>query len=546
MLASVGAIYIDWRTFCKSKDGVYAVQRRTLLKNSLALVAAGALTRAWPGAAAENDDAPFFSTTDARWQAAYDKACANLAGNIRTLPRYNRPVLIEGAEYPGVWQEDAPQEGWLYRHFRSDIARNNHLVFFALQKPDGQLPDANKLSAVGFSQIQMVVPIAATAWELARLTGDEELLHTAYDACSRWDAWLMRYRDTRHTGLIEGFCTYDTGMDNSSRWAGMPRACPDGDARRCPHVPTLPRLCPDLSATVYGGRLALAAMAEALGKRSEAAEWSVRAETIRKLIMEWLYVPEDGAFYDLDAQNHFVKVRSVVITRVCGEHVVDQPTFDEIWRKQIGNPQAFWAPYPIPSVALNDPTFPKHIPRNCWGGASQALTALRAPRWMDHYGRSVELGHLMEQWCKAMQRNMSFRQQLDPRTGEFSAGDKPGYSPSSLLMVDFTWRLAGIVEKPDEIQWNVRPDIAAARDARFRVKLGGGFAEMRYGREGAALEFAGRNIARVHGTARVVTSNSGKLRELVGISPRVETVELHRPGRPKESFTLRPNERLVI
>lgn len=523
------------------------MRRRAFLKSGLGLAAAGALARAWPASASASvPAAPFFSTSDARWQGAYDKACANLAGNIRTLPRYNRPVLIEGAEYPGVWQEDAPQEGWLYRHFRPDIARNNHLVFFALQKPDGQLPDANKLSSIGFGQIQMVVPIAATAWELARLMGDEELLRTAYGSCSRWDRWLMRYRNTRGTGLIEGFCTYDTGMDNSSRWAGMPRACPDGDARICPHAPGLPRLCPDLSATVYGGRMALAAMADALAKPNEAADWRERAETIRRLIMEKLYVPEDGAFYDLDAQDHFVKVRSVVITRVCGGHVVDPPTFDVIWRKQIGNPEAFWAPYPIPSVALNDPTFPKHIPRNCWGGASQALTALRAPRWMDHYGRSAELGHLMQQWCKAMRRDTSFRQQLDPRTGEFSMGDKPGYSPSSLLMVDFTWRLAGVVEELDEVQWNVRPEIAAARDAKFRVKLSKGAAEVRYGRDGAALEFAGRRIALVRGTARVVTDDSGKLLALVGISPDTEKVELHRPGKPMESFTLAPNQRMAV
>ena len=112
----------------------------------------------------------------------------------------------------------------------------------------------------------MVVPIAATAWELAYTTGDDELLQTAYESSGRWDAWLMRYRNTRGTGLIEGFCTYDTGHDNSPRWAGMPNQCPNKDAKICPAAPGLPRLCPDLSATVYGGRVALAAMAKALGR----------------------------------------------------------------------------------------------------------------------------------------------------------------------------------------------------------------------------------------------------------------------------------------
>jgi hypothetical protein len=112
-----------------------------------------------------------------------------------------------------------------------------------------------------FGQIQMVVPIGAAAWELSQQTGDNEVLEKAYAGSSRWDAWLRCYRDTRRTGLCEGFCTWDTGHDNSPRWAHIRNRCTDADARKCAPIPSLPRLSPDLSATVYGGRVALAAMA---------------------------------------------------------------------------------------------------------------------------------------------------------------------------------------------------------------------------------------------------------------------------------------------
>ncbi len=397
---------------------------------------------------------------DPKRARTWDAALAVLAGNVKRVPHYDQPVLLEGAVYPGIWQECGAHEGLVYATLSEYVvpvegqptpqqtARANHMAFFALQREDGQLPASVKMSDVGYGQIQMVVPIAATAWELARLTHDDELLHTAYAACSKWDAWLRRYRNTRGTGLVEGFCTYDTGHDNSPRWKGIPNRCPDADARKCPAIASMPRLCPDLSATVYGGRVALAAMAHELGKRAEAAQWEEDAETIRKLILEKLYSPEDAAFYDLDAQNKFVRVRGDVISRVLGEHVLklehahDRTIFHDVWTRQLHNPKAFWAPFPFPSVAMDDPAFVRPIPRNSWGGATQALTALRTPRWMPHYGKQKELDHLMRQWVEAIARSTEFRQQMDPLTGDFTRADASGYSPAALVYLDFVRRLA--------------------------------------------------------------------------------------------------------
>jgi hypothetical protein len=285
-----------------------------------------------------------FATSDARYQQTYSIALSTLSGNVKELAEYPDPVLIEGSSYGGIWLECAPHEGLVYSLIRPDVARANHLAFFALQREDGQIPCWIRTNATGFGQIQMVVPIAATAWELAQQTGDDELLDKAYASCVRWDAWLRRYRDTRGTGLCEGFCTWDTGHDNSPRWSGIPNRCPNGDARKCPSGSGLPRLCPDLSATVYGGRVQLAEMARALGKNSEADRWRADAEKIRSAIVQKLYAPEDAAFYDVDAQDRFVGIRSDVISRVLGEQVVDRELFETIYARQIHNCDAFWAP----------------------------------------------------------------------------------------------------------------------------------------------------------------------------------------------------------
>ncbi len=462
--------------------------RRAFLQQTAAGLATGVVVRRASALPEPDQQSPEFRTANSRWQAAYDRALAVLAGNVQVLPRYSKPVLIEGANYAGIWMECGPHEALVYRKFRPDVARNSHLIFLALQRPDGQFPANNKVSETGFGQIQMVVPLAATAWELARATGDDELLHAAYPACTAWDGWLTSYRNERGTGLVEGFCTYDTGHDNSPRWQGIPPQCPDKDAKKHPAIPTLPRLCPDLSATVYGGRVALSAMAKAMGNTSEADRWSERAEQIRRLILSRLYVEEDAAFYDLDAQNHFVKIRCDILSRMCGEHIPDRALFDDLWTRQIHNPKAFWAPWPLPSVALDDQAFVRPIPRNSWGGASQALTALRAGRWFDHYGRGAEFSGMMDRWCDALQADMSFRQQLDPLNGEFTKEDMPNYSPAALVMLDYTWRLAGVREGENgSLEWNVRPGHPAAQSASFRMRTDAGrTAEMKYDRRGFA------------------------------------------------------------
>ncbi|MBB5716730.1 MGH1-like glycoside hydrolase domain-containing protein [Sphingomonas aerophila] len=528
------------------------IDRRFFLAGSAALAASGPLRAAQqasePTTGSVVSDAPVFRTGNARWQAAYDKALDVLARNVRIMPYVSKPVLIEGSVYRGVWQECGPHEALLYRHWRPDVAVNSHMTFFDLQRADGQLPANNKETETGFGQIQMVVPIAATAWDLARATGDEALLHAAYSACSAWDAWLMRYRNTLGTGLVEGFCTYDTGHDNSPRWAGLPNQCPNKNAKQHHAIASLPRLCPDLSATVYGARRALAAMARALGKGAEADRWEDQASAIRRTILARLWSEGDAAFYDRDATGQFVRVRGDVLTRMCGEHVPDQAMFNAMWRHQLGDPAAFWTRFPLPSIAANDPAFVRPIPANSWGGASQALTAMRAGRWFDRYGRSAEFGHMMTRWCEAIMADMTFRQQIDPSTGVFTGGeDRPDYSPCALVMVENSWRLVGMTEEDDVIHWNIRPRHLAAREASLSRRTGkGGRAAMHYREDAAELSINGRALARVTGHARLVTDVTGHPVQLVGIERGTERVTVQLADSAPRTFRLRPNKHVPL
>jgi len=97
------------------------MRRRSFLKQSAAaagvgVVSAGGWLRGETGkgvatSAHEMEARSSFRSEDRALAATWKAAIATLAGNVRQLPDYGKPVLTEGSVYHGVWLECAPQEG---------------------------------------------------------------------------------------------------------------------------------------------------------------------------------------------------------------------------------------------------------------------------------------------------------------------------------------------------------------------------------------------------------------------------------------------------
>lgn len=481
---------------------------------------------------------PVFQTDLRSLQSKYEEAVAGLYGNCRLVHGYGKPVLIEGGAYPGIWLECGPLESTVFALYEPEIAVQSHDVFFRLQQEDGYIPCTVLSDRYLSGQIQMVVPIAATALEIAVLTGDLAFLQRAYRSCARWDSWLSAYRDTRGSGLCEAFCEWDTGHDNSPRFRGLPRDCPSQDARRCPEAVGLPYLAPDLSASVYGGRKALSRMAELLGLQEEAAQWRHLAQLTRTAIVKHCYDAETASFYDVDSMGHFVQILGDVLTRVLGEGVADQEMFEEIFRRHLLNPEEFWTPYPFPSISVSDPAFVGELPDNSWGGASQALTALRAPRWMESYGKYAHLAHLMKRWLHALTADTGFRQQMNPWTGEFSTTEH--YSPSMCLMLDFVPRLYGVKLAGDQLEWNCRCPEGAAW-SRYGLPTPGGWAELEMEKNTAYLRLNDRLMLTVEGECRIITDLEGRWLDAIGTTLSASGIKVSTPEGLRRELKLSPN-----
>ena len=168
------------------------------------------------------------------------------------------------------------------------------------------------------------------------------------------------------------------------------------------------------------------------------------------------------------------------------------------------------------------------------------MTALRAPRWMEHYGKPADLAHLMRRWVEAINRDGRFLQQMDPVTGTFNddAGD---YSPAALVFLDFTWRLSGVRRTDSGLEWNVRPPLEGT--SRFQLRVSPTMtAAVKYAAGYGELYLNDKLLFGTAATFRVITDLNGKLEAVVGTELAAVTAVLRDAAGRERTVRIKGNE----
>ncbi len=393
---------------------------------------------------------PFTPAAAARIRGRVAGVRRALLDNLVTFPQYPRTKLLKaGDQFEGIWLEHN-QDNLFLAEYAPESAWGAQDAFMRFQRNDGLLPvllprfyqtpgDQFYGHVCCYFQVQTVWSFARCALEVADLTGRPESDYDRiYRCASRYDEWFVKYRCDAETGLPAMFCEFDTGHDNAPRATdgGLPRSCPGMDANNMPDIPEMPILSVDLSAAQYGGRIALAELAERLGRGAEAGEWRAKAEVIGSAVRRFLYDPEDEFYYDRSPSG-FRKYRTEHVTRLFLNRMLTQEEFDRVYDRYFCTEGREFLPgYPIPSASVDDPSF-RHGARNCWGGNTQALTSLRALIWMRHYRRDADREALLLRWMKAFDEypRTTFPQEIDPFTGAPIA-DGVNYTPTLLMFLE--------------------------------------------------------------------------------------------------------------
>lgn len=382
---------------------------------------------------------------EARWHRAWHelRTCIAPVGD-------SAPLLREGGAYDGAWLEStATINAEILDRFVPSVTRATHLAFADAQRGDGLLPYKLTPDGAAFTQIQTVTPLARCVWNHYLLTGrDRDYLARMHTAMARNDAWLAAHRDTRGTGGVEAFCTFDTGHDLSPRFWHMPDRCHRGDAAAYdPGVALLPLVAPDLTANVACQRDYLARIADELGE--DPAPWAEKAAASRDALFAQCH--DDGMFYDRAPDGSHVRVDSDVLLRVLACEIGDDEAFAAALEGHLMNTRRFLSAAGFTSIAMDDPRFDGDHTRNSWAGPVNALSLLRAAHAFEHHGRVAELALTHAPLLAAMAGHDRFPQCFDPWTGD--AGYTEAYSPSILWLLDTLERDAGILPRPDGEVW---------------------------------------------------------------------------------------------
>lgn len=480
----------------------------------------------------------------------WSEALVQLARCIRPIAG-REAVLNEGGVYRGCWLEStATINTEVLARFAPEIARETLLQFARNQRADGLIPYKIVDAGAGFSQIQIVTPLARVVWRQWQSTGDHEFLRTMYGAMVRYDAWLVRYRDTRGSGGVEAFCTFDTGHDLSPRFWFAPDRALHGDARECdPLAPGVPYIAPDLTANVACQRSYLALIAEQLGAENDAVRWRELARSSLDALQEHCFDAHDGFYYDSDRDGRHVRIQSDVLARVLACEVGDETFFAESLRRYLMNTRKFLAHYGFTSLAMDDPRFDHDSGRNSWGGPVNFLALLRAPEAFERHGHVAELGLTASAVLSALAVADRFPQCLDGWSGD--AGYTQEYAPAILWFLDAIERHSGILVRPDGEIWfsglaPTRLGHGAATDAvGYRRVIDGVEWELVADDTLVEVHRDGELAFSFPRGCRVVTDRTGVPATVVGLAAGTVTGVLALPA-TRVPLELAPNVRVAI
>jgi len=247
-----------------------------------------------------------------------------------------------------------------------DLAYANALEILNEATPAGFVPNYGRAGNwKSFDRSEPPVG-AITVWALYQKFHDRWLLRDSFDRLLRWNRWWTAHRDVQgylvwgsdgenfpanlddsSRGTLQG-AKFESGIDNGPQFDS-------GSYNPATHAMELADV--GLMSLYIADSDALAAMADVLGKKEDAAALRASAERYRKSLAQ-LWDTESGIFLNRDLRNGtFVRRISPTNFYPLLAKAVTPEQAEEMLKRHLLNPEEMWGERALPAIARNDAAF---------------------------------------------------------------------------------------------------------------------------------------------------------------------------------------------
>jgi hypothetical protein len=371
--------------------------------------------------------------------------------------------------YPFQWLWDSCFHAVVLSHFDRARARSEIRSLLANAQPDGfiahvtfwQREDYEAMLATysiayrtPYLSDCMQPPVLAEAVHTAsRGEGGRAFLDEVLPKTRRFFDWLDRVRDPDRDGLIATLQPDESGLDHTPKYdaylvipsvdhqeftAAWERvAGPYAEVGRDPaRMFALDRFVMEdvLVNTIYGeNERVLAGLLREVGDAEGAAEMDRRADRTTAALVGKCWDARRGLFFDLAGLREEPQ-RVSTVSSLMPIALADLPApMAEALVKHLVDPRAYAAPFPVSSVALDEPSYRKAVAteRLLWRGPTWINTSWYIARGLRRHGRE-DLARHLEDRSAALVERAGFREYYDPHTGEGFGAE--GFSWTALVL----------------------------------------------------------------------------------------------------------------
>lgn len=364
-------------------------------------------------------------------------------------------VCPSNVTYPFQWLWDSCFHAIALTHVDIKLAQQELLCLLQAQQPDGFIPHMilwerekylEQIAAYSIAQLNDYLtaitqpPVLAQAVERVDRAGrDKHFLATVLPQVKAYYRWLVQNRDPDHDDLIAIIQPDESGLDALPSYDALlqMKTVDETGLRQAmqrlftAYAPLRQDQARMLAADIFNvedllmncvyaqGLRALARLCRKANDAPSVDEFDRLADRVERAIVAKCYDERKGIFFDLlgaaEKPSNVVTVTSLMPLIL--DHL-DPSIARRLVEEHLRNPAEFWLPYPIPSVAANEPSFDL-----------EAKTKLlwRGPTWVNmnwfvvgglrKHGYTEIANELIKRTC-AMVARSGFREYFNPYTGE--------------------------------------------------------------------------------------------------------------------------------